>query len=163
VTGEPGRIQRGDWLVEAVIEDPRGSTTRHHFDPDRREWVEARHPYSTTPWPASYGYLPGVYNPVDDDALDTLVLATDPLPTGTRLVVRPVGLLARPDGDHKVLSVAAGDPTYGGIERFEEVPRREIARIEGWFEEWSQLGHWQDERAAREQIIAFAKDGSDEV
>jgi inorganic pyrophosphatase len=163
IAGDAKHREGEERFVEAVIEDPRGSTTRHHFDTDRRVWVEAPHPHSSTPWPASYGYLPGTFNPADDDALDTLVLATNPLRTGTRLAIRPVGLLIRPDGDHKILAVAAGDPTYGNIMRLETVPPQDIERIEAWFAEWSRVGHWRDERAAWQQIADLSENDSERV
>jgi inorganic pyrophosphatase len=138
--------------VTVVIEDPRGSVTRHHLDRERGVWVEAPHPHSSTPWPANYGYLPGTINPADGDELDALVLATDPLPTGAVVSARPVGLLARRDRDHKALAVMVDDPAYGSIRRFADVPRRDVERIEAWFREWGDVGDWQDEVAAQNCI-----------
>jgi hypothetical protein len=90
--GDPERpSDRTSRCLEAVIEDPAGSTVRHVYDPVIGQWRTYRHPAAVSPWPANYGYLPGTYNPSDDDALDVIVLSRDPLPTGTRLLVRQWG------------------------------------------------------------------------
>lgn len=138
--------------LTAIIEDPKGSTVRHHRDPDTGKWTPTPHPYTDRPWPASYGYLAGTWNPADEDDLDVLVLARDPLETGSRVSIRAVGLLRRPDGDDKILAVLAGDEEYGHIEHFDEVPTGEIAAIEAWFADWDEVGEWHDETIARRRI-----------
>jgi inorganic pyrophosphatase len=96
--------------IVVVIEDPRGSTVRHHWDERTGRWIEKLHPHSATPWPANYGYIPGTFNPSDNDDLDVLVLSRDPLATGSEITVRVIGLLRRPDFYEKILGVLVGDP-----------------------------------------------------
>jgi inorganic pyrophosphatase len=115
-------------------------------------WIEKPHPHSSEPWPASYGYIPETHNPADGDELDILVLATEPLETGSRVQARPVGLLLRPDGDDKVIGVLVGDPDFGDISRFQDIPSRETQSIEDWFAAWSQVGQWRDEAMAIARI-----------
>jgi len=147
--GDPERpSDRASRCLEAVIEDPAGSMVRHVYDPVIGQWRTYRHPAAVSPWPANYGYLPGTYNPSDDDALDVIVLSQDPLPTGTRLLVRPVGLLRRADGDDKILAVACDDPAYGAVQRLSEVPVDAIERILRWFTEWETAPEIADEEAA---------------
>ncbi len=140
--------------IPAVIEDPAGSTVRHVRDPETGEWRTYRHPFARRPWPANYGYLLGTYNPTDDDALDVVVLASRPLPTGTRLLVRPVGLLRRVHGDDKVLAVACDDPAYASIYRLTDVPEADLVRILDWFADWEATPEVADEQAAWEAIEA---------
>ncbi|MCX7624208.1 MAG: inorganic diphosphatase [Thermomicrobium sp.] len=137
-----------------MIEDPAGSLVRHVFDASRGEWRTYAHPHARRPWPANYGYLVGTYNPCDDDALDVVVLASEPLPTGTRLLVRPVGLFRRSGGDDKVLAVACADPRYGSIRRLAEVPAEDIARILAWFADWESPPELADESAAWSAVAA---------
>lgn len=124
--------------LEAVIEDPAGSLVRHMYDPASGTWRTFPHPHARRPWPANYGYLVGTYNPSDDDALDVIVLAGEPLPTGTRVTVRPVGLLRRASGDDKIVAVRCDDPRYGSVRRLAEVPAEDLDRILGWFADWEQ-------------------------
>jgi inorganic pyrophosphatase len=138
--------------INVIIEDPRGSTVRHFWDAEQEVWVEKPHPHSETPWPASYGYIPGTWNDADEDELDVLVISTDPIETGSQVQVRAVGLLLRPDGDDKVLAILVDDPIFGGVNRFQNIPAEQIQMIEAWFAEWSQVGQWRDETGARARI-----------
>ena len=141
-------------IIKAVVEDPRGATRRHAWDPEVAAWREREHPYARDPWPVSYGFLEDTHNPADGDPLDVMVLATRTLATGTRLAVRVVGLLPRPDGDHKVLAVALDDPAYGDLRRLADVSRHDLAAIERWFAAWSTIDGWEDERAAVAVVVA---------
>jgi inorganic pyrophosphatase len=134
--------------IGVVIEDPRGSTVRHHWDAESRRWVIKRHPKSMDPWPANYGFVPGTFNPADGDDLDILVLSVDKLQTGAKVNARVVGVLQRPDGDDKILSVLVGDPHFGSITGLSEVPAGEIRAIENWFAAWSEVGEWGDVETA---------------
>lgn len=140
--------------VEAVIEDPAGSFVRHVYDRAAGQWRTFRHPYAQRPWPANYGYLVGTYNPSDDDALDVIVLASAPLPTGTRLAVRPVGYLRRANGDDKILAVACDDPRYGSVRCLAAVPPEDLARILEWFADWEQPPEVADEHTAWAAVAA---------
>lgn len=138
--------------IDAIIEDPRGSTVRHFQDRATGVWVAKPHAFTSNPWPVSYGYIPDTLNPVDGDALDIMVLARDALETGSRIRVRPVGMLRRPDGDDKILGVLIGDPDLGGLERLSDVPGREIEEINDWFAVWDEVGEWFDEADARRRV-----------
>jgi inorganic pyrophosphatase len=138
--------------IDVIIEDPEGSTVRNYWDKVEERWVVKPHPHSDNPWPANYGNIPGTFNSADNNELDVLVLSTSPLATGSEVRVRAVGLLMRPDGDDKVIGILVDDPEYGQIQRFNEVPAREIEAIEQWFATWSQVGQWRDEHVARQRI-----------
>lgn len=160
-----GRIRRvanrDTGCIEAVIEDPAGSTVRHVYDTRAGTWRTFPHPFARRPWPANYGFLVGTYNPSDDDALDVIVLASRPFVTGTRLLVRPVGLLRRQNGDDKVLAVACADQRFGTICRLAEVPREDIERILAWFADWEAVPELADETAAWE-AVALARRNEEE-
>lgn len=142
-------------LIDAVIEDPKGATCRHHLDRQTGEWRSVPYPFTVDPWPANYGFLPGTHNPADDDELDVIVLARESLATGTRLRVRPVALLRLADGDHKILAVDAGDPDYGRISALNEVPTTDLTAIEQWFPESDRFLGWED-AASAEVLIQSA-------
>ena len=139
-------------IVDAVIEDPRGSTLRHVRDETSDAWRAFRHPLAVAPWPAAYGFLPGTRNPADGDPLDVLVLSSHPLTTGDELPVRPVGLIRRSDGDHKILAVDPADPALGRVTSLAAVPRHELETIAGWFRAWTTFDGWEDAPAAEKLI-----------
>lgn len=140
--------------IDVIIEDPRGSTVRHHLDESSGRWTEKRHPRATEPWPVNYGYIPGTHNPVDNDDLDIMVLSREPLLTGAEVRVRAVGLLERPDGDDKILGVLTDDPDFGSAGQLSEIPGASIRAIEDWFAAWSEVGEWRDADAAIGRILA---------
>lgn len=138
--------------IEVAIEDPKESTERHVLDKSTGEWTTYPIPHSSSPWPAHYGYIPRTLNAADGDELDVLLLADVDLSTGVSLTATAVGILLRPDEDHKVLDVASDDPLSGIISRFEDGPRACILAIEHWFNEWSELGQFEDEHRAIDEI-----------
>ena len=87
--------------VNAVIEIPAGTSDKREYDEatrsfpvDERDGVPRRIKF--LPYPANYGYIPGTMMNAaeggDGDALDVFVLCPA-LPTGTVLVVEPIGII----------------------------------------------------------------------
>ncbi len=142
-----------------MIEDPKGSTERHVWDEATAQWTAYQFLHTSEPWPAHYGYIPGTRNPADGDALDVLLLSSASLRTGDTIAARAVGVLLRPDGDHKILSIALDDPNLVHVSRFSEVPSGELRSIESWFRTWSNPPEWDDEVRARAMIASF-RDGA---
>ena len=135
-------------IVTARIEDPRGSTCRHVNDEANGTWRRFPHPHVRSPWPAAYGELPGTRNAADGDPLDVIVLSERPLTTGDEVPVRLVGLLERPDGDHKLLAVDLADRRLARAVSLEQLPPEDLAPIEAWFREWSTFAGWSGGAAA---------------
>lgn len=150
-------------IIDAVIEDPKGATCRHYLDRQTGEWHAVPYPFTVDPWPANYGFLSGTHNPADDDELDVIVLAREPLATSTRLQVRPVALLRLADGDHKILAVAAGDPIYDGVSALDELPAADLTAIEQWFPEKGRFLGWEDAASAEALIARAGVGGGDPV
>ncbi|MBH5320998.1 inorganic diphosphatase [Aurantiacibacter sediminis] len=87
----PARDDNG--LLQAFIECPSGS--RHKVDLDKKlgvmRWA-LELPAGVT-FPANFGFVPSTLAD-DGDALDVIVLAGGPLPSGSIVAVRPVAVLA---------------------------------------------------------------------
>lgn len=150
-------------VLEIVIENPVGSTTRIVHDPERG-WVEVE-PAFSTPIPAEYGYLPGTYNPADGDPVDAMVIRWGPTFPGCRYTVRAVGLLLRADGDHKVLAVPHTPEFVSPVCDLPEVDPELLRRIEDWFRPHFVLLGWRDARWALEWVgacRALASGGAEE-
>jgi inorganic pyrophosphatase len=139
-------------IVDVLVEDPKGSTIRHTRDRTSGEWITYDFPHDAPPWPALYGFIPGTLNLADGDELDVLLLSTGALETGMTVKARAVGVLLRPDEDHKILAVDLDDAKLGSLTRFEDIPPEEIEAITTWFRKWSELGEWADEARAQIEI-----------
>lgn len=137
-----------DQSVSVVIEDPAGSTERHHYDSETGTWRSRLHHATSEPWPASYGYIERTWVDADNDELDVIVISSSPISTGSHVRVIPVALLERPDGDHKVLATLWSDADYGELHRLSDIPSEEISQIEDWFRAWGEPGKWHNELEA---------------
>ncbi len=105
-------------IVNVVVEVPAGTRNKVEYDPVLEVFRVDRVLYSPIHYPGDYGFLPSTLSP-DGDALDVLVLVTDPTFTGCVLSARPIGLLDMRDeagADEKVLAVPETDPRFEEIE-----------------------------------------------
>ncbi len=142
-------------LVYAVVENPRGSTTRIRYDPAAARFVAEPRPF---PWPlpAHYGWIPGTLCDADDDALDVLVPDPGHTAPGAVLVGRPVGVMYRSDGDHKILALRADAGTaYPDVTEAAQLPeiQQQLVRWLGDFRSDVQATGWGDAAAARRLIL----------
>lgn len=137
-------------VVEVLIENPLGSTVRTVFQPERG-WVQVG-PVFAVPLPAEYGYIPGTRNPADDEPADALVIGYGPTFAGCSYPVRPIALLLRADGDHKVLAVPQTAEYASPLRDLAEVDPEVLQRIEEWFRPHFVLLGWRDASRAREWV-----------
>lgn len=67
--------------------------------------------------PVNYGFIAQTWDE-DNDPLDSLIITSEPLPTGVLVVAKVVGILNFVDGgenDHKIICVPADDRNDGDI------------------------------------------------
>jgi 8-oxo-dGTP diphosphatase len=143
-------------LVYAVIENPRGSTGRIRYQAATATFAPEPRPF---PWPlpVHYGWIPGTLCEADEAELD--VLLPDPGHTvpGAVLVGRPIGVLYRSDGDHKIVALRADAGTaYPETTEVAELPDLQ-AQLVRWLHDYRadvQATGWGDAAAARRLILA---------
>ena len=78
-------------IVNVIVEIPKGTRNKIEYDPTDRVFRLDRVLYSPVYYPGDYGFIPGTLSK-DGDALDVLVLVTDPTFTGCVLQARPIGV-----------------------------------------------------------------------
>jgi inorganic pyrophosphatase len=128
------------WMV---VEIPHGSATKFEIDKRTGHVVADRMMSMPVVYPANYGLIPRTHAG-DGDNLDALLFTREPLPPGTVVKVRVVGVLPMLDGgeqDDKLIAVPASsvDPSYDGILDIEDVPAMERERIRAFFRVYKQL------------------------
>ena len=79
-------------LVNVVVEIPRGSQNKYEFDKKSGLLMLDRVLFSAVHYPADYGIIPQTLAD-DGDALDALVLVSNPTYPGTLVAARPLGML----------------------------------------------------------------------
>ena len=148
-------------VVHAIIEIPRGGSNKFEYDPALGVFRLDRVLYSAVHYPAAYGFIPSTLAD-DGDAVDILVLTTEPTFTGALIEARPVAVLLMRDEageDEKVLAVPVVDPRFDQLTELDHVPPHLLREIEHFFHVYKDLEGkpvetfgWQD-RAHAEALI----------
>src|SRR5260221_4903142 len=83
-------------LVNVVVEIPIGSKTKFEYHDNVKTIVVDRFLYTAFSYPFNYGFIPQTWSE-DEDALDIVVLSSEPVPTGVLIECRVIGMLATED------------------------------------------------------------------
>ena len=106
---EPGDYKNG--IVNSVIEIPQGRVLKLEYEPKEGYFILDRVEPSIFAKPANYGFIPKTLDE-DGDALDTLVVCVEPIPVGTVVECKILGVLDFEDEgemDYKIICVASDD------------------------------------------------------
>jgi inorganic pyrophosphatase len=106
---EPGDYKNG--IINSVIEIPQGSVLKLEYSVEKKCFILDRVEPSIFPKPANYGFIPQTLDE-DGDALDTLVICVEPIPVGTVVECKVLGVLDFEDDgemDYKIICVASDD------------------------------------------------------
>ena len=93
---DPARITPEDFL--AVIEIPKGSKKKYELDKQTGLIILDRILYTSTHYPANYGFIPRSYGD-DGDPLDVLVLCSEVLDPLKLVRCYPIGYISMPFSD----------------------------------------------------------------
>ena len=156
---DPSQISKNDFV--AVIEIPKGSKCKYELDKYTGILKLDRVLYTSTHYPANYGFIPRTYAD-DGDPLDVLVLCSEPVYPLTLIRVYPIGVMRMLDDgkmDDKIIAVPFSDPTYHGIKSIDELPSHIFDEIMHFFTVYKQLENKQTavkelfDRKEAEEII----------
>ncbi len=163
---DPAAISPTDF--NAVIEIPKGSKCKYELDKYTGLLKLDRILYTSTHYPANYGFIPRTYAD-DEDPLDVLVLCSEPIYPLTLIRVYPIGVMRMIDSgkmDDKIIAIPFSDPTYLGITSIDELPSHIFDEIMHFFSVYKQLenkqtavktlgGREEAERIIREAIDSY--------
>ncbi len=127
----------------AVIEIPKGGKNKYELDKETGLLRLDRVLYTSTHYPASYGFIPRTYAE-DDDPLDVLVICAEPINPMTLVQVYPVGVMRMIDGgknDDKIIAIPFSDPNYNTIEDISQLPKHIFDEMVHFFNVYKQLEH----------------------
>jgi inorganic pyrophosphatase len=135
--GREGRIVEFDVIVEI----PKGQRNKYEMDHESGRIRLDRMLFTSTRYPADYGFIEGTLAP-DGDPLDALVLLDEPTFPGCLIRCRAIGMFRMRDEmgrDDKVLCVAATDPRMAHLTDIEDVSEFELLEIQHFFEVYKEL------------------------
>ena len=135
----PARMKVDDFM--AVIEIEKGSKNKYEMDKETGALRLDRILYTSTHYPANYGFIPRTYAD-DNDPLDVLVLCSEAIRPLSLVRVYPIGYFAMRDGasmDEKILAVPFGDPVYNSYHDVSELPDHIAQEISHFFNVYKNL------------------------
>ncbi|MGB3180793.1 MAG: inorganic diphosphatase [Cyclobacteriaceae bacterium] len=130
-----------DFTIDVVVEIPKGSRNKYEYDYEKKMIRYDRMIFSSMHYPADYGFIPETLAK-DGDALDALVLVSEPTFPGCLIEVRIIGLFRMEDEkgpDAKLLCVPVRDPIWNKFYRLEEVNEHLRKEIEHFFQVYKDL------------------------
>ena len=133
------RIKKDDFI--AVIEISKGAKQKYEMDKETGCLILDRILYTSTHYPANYGFIPRTYAD-DGDPLDVLVLCSESIYPMTLIRVYPIGVMRMLDGgkmDDKIIAVPFSDPSYLGIDSIDSLPPHLFDEILHFFSVYKQL------------------------
>ena len=154
----PNRITPENYY--GVIEISKGSKTKYEIDKETGLLKLDRVLYTSTIYPANYGFIPRTYAD-DNDPLDILVLCTEPIIPMTLIQCYPIGVIRMLDSGHldeKIISVPFGDPTYASIRDICDLPEHVFNEMKHFFSVYKALEHKEtvvDDVAGRDEAIVI--------
>ncbi len=125
----------------AVIEIPKGSKNKYELDKSTGLLRLDRVLYTSTHYPANYGFIPRTYAD-DGDPLDVLVICAEPINSLTLVQVYPIGVMRMLDGgrmDDKIIAVPFSDPNYNTMKHIDDLPHHIFDEMLHFFKVYKQL------------------------
>ena len=135
----PNRIKKEDFF--AVIEIPNGSKTKYELDKDTGLLKLDRILYTSTHYPANYGFIPRTFAE-DGDPLDVLVLCSETIHPLSLVQCYPIGVISMIDNgdpDDKIIAIPFKDPTYNSFKDISELPAHTFAEMSHFFSVYKAL------------------------
>jgi inorganic pyrophosphatase len=135
----PERISRSSYA--AVIEISKGSKMKYELDKETGLLRLDRVLYTSTHYPANYGFIPRTYAK-DNDPLDVLVLCSEQIQPMSIVECYPIGVISMLDNgapDDKIISIPFNDPTYNTYKDISQLPAHVFDEMKHFFSVYKTL------------------------
>ncbi|EGC01535.1 MULTISPECIES: inorganic diphosphatase [Ruminococcus] len=119
----------------AVVEISKGSKVKYELDKATGLLKMDRILYTSTHYPANYGFIPRTYAE-DGDPLDVLVLCSETLEPLSLVDCYPIGMIMMMDNgaaDEKIICIPLNDPTYNMYRDISELPKHIFDEMKHFF------------------------------
>ena len=138
-------IDKGDGILQVVIETPKSSRNKFGFDPKQKVFVLERVLPAGMVFPYDFGFLPQTLAP-DGDPIDVLLLMDEPAYPGVIVRSRLIGVIEGEQVDGKktnrndrLLAVAESNYLYADIKRAKDLPDQFLNQLEEFFVNYHRL------------------------
>lgn len=157
----PKRIRPEDFMV--VVEISKGSKKKYELDKETGYIMLDRILYTSTRYPANYGFIPRTYGD-DNDPLDVLLLCSEKLEPMTLVRAYPIGVITMIDNgrnDEKIIAIPFSDPNYNCYNDIDNLPKHIFDEMRHFFEVYKNLENKEtavDDVRGKEQAIKVIAD-----
>lgn len=137
INGE--RVTKDNFV--SVIEIQKNGRNKYELDKETGLIILDRILYTSTHYPANYGFIPKTYSG-DNDPLDVLVLCQEVLEPMSLVKCRPIGVVLMIDGgevDEKIIAVVEHDPVMNVYEDIKDLPKHMLEEMQHFFRVYKQL------------------------
>jgi inorganic pyrophosphatase len=127
--------------VKVMVEIPKGCRNKYEYDKVSGMMKLDRTLFSPVHYPSDYGFIPDTLAD-DGDALDAMVLVSEPTFPGCMIDARPVGVFKMADEkgpDEKILCIPINDPSWNHIKDLDGIPPHLLKEIEHFFSVYKAL------------------------
>lgn len=135
----PKRINANDFIC--VIEISKGSKKKYELDKETGFLILDRILYTSTHYPANYGFIPRTYGD-DNDPLDVLLLCSEQIEPLTLVRAYPIGVISMIDNgrnDEKIIAIPFSDPNYNMYSDIEQLPKHVFDEMSHFFSVYKNL------------------------
>ena len=133
------RIKKDNFV--ACIEISKGSKKKYELDKETGMIILDRILYTSTHYPANYGFIPRTYSQ-DNDPLDVLILCNETFDPLVLVKCFPIGVVKMFDeheSDEKIIAVCQNDPSMNGYKDISELPKHYFDEITHFFNVYKTL------------------------
>src|ERR1700710_1649727 len=127
-------------LINIVIETPKGARTKLAYDPEREAFVVKKVLPQGLSFPFDFGFIPSTKGG-DGDPLDVLLLMDDPVPGGSIVPARLIGVIeatqtekdGKSEKNDRFVAASAACELFSEVTELADLPDRVIDQIERFF------------------------------
>ncbi len=135
----PKRINADDFIC--VVEISKGSKKKYELDKETGYIILDRILYTSTHYPANYGFIPRTLGD-DNDPLDVLLLCAEPLEPLTLVRAYPIGVISMIDNgrnDEKIIAIPFDDPNNNQYTNIDQLPSHVFDEMRHFFTVYKNL------------------------
>lgn len=135
----PKRITPEDFIC--VVEISKGSKKKYELDKETGLIMLDRILYTSTHYPANYGFIPRTYGD-DGDPLDVLLICAEALEPMSLVRAYPIGVITMMDNGHsdeKIIAIPFNDPNYNHYKNIDELPKHIFDEMRHFFTVYKNL------------------------
>ena len=135
----PKRITAKDFIC--VVEISKGSKKKYELDKETGYIILDRILYTSTHYPANYGFIPRTLGD-DNDPLDVLLLCAEPIEPMSLVRAYPIGVISMIDNgrnDEKIIAIPFEDPNYNQYTDIDQIPSHIFDEMKHFFSVYKNL------------------------